>query len=334
MNFFVRFAFVGMLLLVLYLGMPKGGIEQMAGSKSNAVVLIMNGTEGQKGGAIGTGFIIDDNLIVTNNHVIANGDTILIRGKTSQKIYKAKLVAADKFSDLALVKLDDWQDFALTNMPGKLEFDSSRDLKVGSKVWSIGHPWGLEWSISQGVVSSPSRRLDGNINFLIQTDTRIYEGNSGGPLLDEDGKVIGVNDKMMANTGGSFGLAIPSDLATKVIEDLKLRGKVTWAVMGIKMGYTEDGKNVLVKEVIPGSAADKAGVKVNDIILNIMTPHTPLTGIAVSNTNQLLDEMAVIHIDDAVTLGIKRDGQLSNVNVIPDGKDSKELMPADTPANK
>lgn len=331
MNFVFRVAFVGMLSLVLYLGIPKGGIEQMAESKSNAVVLIMNGTEGQKGGALGTGFIIDDDLIVTNHHVIANGKDILVRGKVSQKPYKAKLVASDEFSDIALIKLDDWKDFALTNLPNKLEFDSSRDLKLGAKVWSIGHPWGLQWTVSQGVVSSPSRRMDGNLNFLIQTDTRIYEGNSGGPLLDEDGKVIGINDKMMANTGGSFGLAIPSDLAKKVIEDLRLRGKVEWAVMGIKMGYTEDGKNVVIKELVPGSAAEKAGLKSGDVILNITTPHTPLNGVAVRNTDQLLDEMAVINVDDMATLGIRRGDQLSSVVVDPDSKESKDLMSKEQP---
>lgn len=331
MNLIVRIAFLGMLSLVLYLGIPRGGIEHMADSKSNAVVLIMNGTEGQKGGAIGTGFIIDDDLIVTNHHVIANGKDILVRGKASQKPYKAKLIASDEFSDIALIKLEDWKDFALTNLPNKLEFDSSRDLKLGDKVWSIGHPWGLKWSVSQGVVSSPSRRLDGNLNFLIQTDTRIYEGNSGGPLLDGEGNVIGINDKMMANTGGSFGLAIPSDLATKVIEDLRLRGKVEWAVIGIKMGYTEDGKSVVVKEVVPGSAAEKAGLRVDDVILNITTPHTPFGGVAVKDTDHLLDEMAVIHIDDAVTLKVKRGNQLANIMVDPDSKESKDLMPKEQP---
>lgn len=334
MNFVFRVAFVGMLSLVLYLGLPKGGIEQMADSKADAVVLIMNGTEGQKGGSLGTGFIIDDDLIVTNNHVIANGKDILVRGKSSQKPYKAQLIAADEFSDIALIKLEDWKDFALTNLPSKLEFNSSRDLKLGAKVWSIGHPWGLQWSVSQGVVSSPSRRMDGNLNFLIQTDTRIYEGNSGGPLLDEHGKVIGINDKMMANTGGSFGLAIPSDLAVKVIEDLRLRGKVEWSVMGIKMGYTEDGKNVMIKDVIPGSAAEKAGLKSGDIILNITTPHTPLNGVDVRNTDQLLDEMAVINVDDAATLGIRRGDQLSSILVDPDIKESKDLMTKEQPTNK
>lgn len=337
MNLVMRMAIAGAIAFFLWFNMPQGGIEQMAEHKSNAVVLIVNGNEsGQPGSqtGLGTGFIIDDNLIVTNHHVIATGNTTVVRGKKSQKIYKAKVIASDEFSDLALVTIDDWDDFVATNMPTKLEFGSSRDLKLGSKVWSIGHPWGLEWSISQGVVSSPSRRLDGNLNFLIQTDTRIFQGNSGGPLLDENGKVIGVNDKMMANTGGSFGLAIPSDLATKVIEDLRVRGKAKWAVIGIKMGYTEDGKSVMVKEVSPGSAAAKAGLQVDDVILNIITPHTPFGGVAIRDTDHLLDEMAVIHIDDPVTLRVRRGNQLANIRVEPDGKESKDLMLAATSTNK
>lgn len=332
---------IGVILLVvlgwtLVHAIPDPGIDKMAESKSNAVVLIVNGKDltqpGQSG--LGTGFVIGDNLIVTNHHVIANGDMIAVRGKTSQKPYKAKLIASDEFSDIALIKLEDWKDFVATNLPDKLEFSSSRDLEIGSKVWSIGHPWGLDWSVSQGVVSSPSRRLDGNPNYLIQTDTRIFQGNSGGPLLDEYGNVVGINVKMLANTGGSFGFAIPSDLAIRIIEDLKTNGKVQWAVLGIKMSYTEDGKNVQVKEVSPGSAAEKAGIMAGDIILNIVTPHAPVPGVVVNDTDQLLDEMAVADPDDMITLLIKRGSHVSSVAIDPDSKASLDLMPKDKPTNK
>jgi serine protease Do len=337
MNVFVRLAIAGVIAAGLWFSIPPNGIDELAAERANAVVLIVNGNEaGQPNSAtgLGTGFVVDENLIVTNHHVIANGNITMVRGKTSQKLYKAKVIASDEFSDLALVRLEDWDDFSATNLPVELDFTSSRDLKLGSKVWSIGHPWGLEWSVSQGVVSSPSRRLDGNLNFLIQTDTRIFQGNSGGPLLDENGNVVGVNVKMMANTGGSFGFAIPSDLAVRIIEDLKTRGKARWAVMGIKMGYTDDGKNVIVKEITPGSAAAQAGLLPNDVILNIITKHTPIIGIAVVDTDQLLNEMAVIHPEDTVTLRIKRNNQISTVRLVPDQKTSDQVNPKANTTNK
>lgn len=330
MNVFVRVLVAGAVALALWIWMPPNSIDQLATERANAVVLIVNGNEpGQTNSAtgIGTGFVLDKNLIVTNHHVISNGNITMVRGKTSQKLYKAKVIASDAFSDIALVTLDDWDDFVATNLPADLDFISSRGLKIGSKVWSIGHPWGLEWSVSQGVVSSPSRRMDGNLNYMIQTDTRIFQGNSGGPLLDESGNVVGVNVKMLANTGGSFGFAIPSDLAQKVIEDLLLHGKTTWAVLGIKMGYTDDGKNVMVKEIMPGSAAGRGGLRPGDILLNIETPSTPFGGVRIVDTDRLLDEMAVIDVSDAVTLRIKRDNQLSRVRLQPDGKQSSDLMP-------
>lgn len=337
MNVFVRVSVAGAIALALWIWLPPNSIDQLATEQTNAVVLIVNGNEpGQPNSAtgLGTGFVLDKNLIVTNHHVISNGSTTMVRGKTSQKLYKAKVIASDEFSDIALVALEDWDDFVDTNLPADLDFTSSRGLKIGSKVWSIGHPWGLEWSVSQGVVSSPSRRMDSNLNYMIQTDTRIFQGNSGGPLLDESGNVVGVNVKMLANTGGSFGFAIPSDLAQKVIEDLLLHGKTSWAVLGIKMGYTDDGKNVMVKEIIPGSAAGRAGLQPGDILLTIETPKTPFGGVRVVNTNRLLDEMAVIHSDDPVTLTIRRGNQRSVLRVLPDHKTSAELMPRDSTANK
>lgn len=323
--------------MALWIGMPSSSIDELAAQRANAVVLIVNGNEpGQPSNTtgLGTGFVMDENLIVTNHHVVSNGSITMIRGKNSQKLYRAKVIASDEFSDLALVKIDDWADFAATNIPGELDFTSSRDLKLGAKVWSIGHPWGLEWSVSQGVVSSPSRRLDGNLNYLIQTDTRIFQGNSGGPLLDQSGNVVGVNVKMMANTGGSFGFAIPSDLAVRIIEDLRTNGKARWAVMGVKMGYAEDGKNVIVKEISPGSAAARAGLLPNDVIINIVTKQTPMIGVTVTDTDQLLNEMAVISPEDTVTLRIKREGQISTVRLLPDQKTSDQVNPKANTTNK
>lgn len=329
---FLRMGIVIAIAAMLLLGSNQNDIADMASDKARAVVMVVNTMKDKSnndGTNLGTGFIIDDNIIVTNHHVIADSIGLKIKGKNSEKLYDATVIASDRFSDLAIIKIANWDDFVLTNNSGMLRFGSSRDLKLGSKVWSIGHPWGLEWSVSQGVVSSPSRRIDGNLNFLIQTDTKIYQGNSGGPLLDENGNVIGVNDKMLAQTGGSFGLAIPSDLASRIIEDLRKTGKARWSVIGVKMGYTDDSKNVKVKEISSGSAAAKAGMEVDDIILSITTSQTSVLGTQVNSTDQLLDEMAVINPGESITLFIKRDNQLSTILVYPDLKTSDELMPKD-----
>lgn len=305
-------------------------IDSMAEEKAQAVVLILNNMKptdqsGADSNSLGTGFFIDENLIVTNHHVVADSMNLAVKGKNNSKLYESEVIASDKFSDIAIIRIKDWEDYKATNGYSQLAFKSSRDLKLGTKVWSIGHPWGLVWSVTEGVVSSPARRMDGNLNFLIQTDTEIYQGNSGGPLLTYDGMVIGINDKMLAQTGGSFGLAIPSDLAMRVIEKLRNDGKVTWAVMGVRLGTSVDKKNVAVKDITPGSAGDKAGLKVDDLLLKVRTKHTPTGSIEVVDPDSILNEMAIINPGDEVQLDILRNGNEMVVTVTPDHKTSEEL---------
>lgn len=311
--------------------MISGGMDAvsiMAEHKANSVVMIVNDTtksSNEQGSGMGTGFFIGDNLIVTNHHVVENTNKLYVKGRQNPKYYDAEVIASDKFSDLALVKIKDWNDYKLSNPHDPLVFSSSRDLTLGSRVWSIGHPWGLSWSISEGVISSLSRRIDGNINYLIQTDTRIFQGNSGGPLLNGKGDVIGVNSRMVANTGGSFGFAIPSDLAVRVIGNLSKDGKVSWALMGIKMGSSQDKKHVAVMSITPGSAAEKAGLRLGDILLRVNSDRTPPDGIRIDDPDSILDEMAIINPGDKIKLTIQRDGKVIMLYATPDGKTSDEL---------
>lgn len=303
-------------------------ISIIAEDKANSVVLVVNNSKDIKNASasgLGTGFFIDENLIVTNHHVIENSNNLYIKGKNSPKFYDAEIIASDKFSDVALVRIKDWDDYKLTNSYKKLAFSSSRNIPLGMTVWSIGHPWGLTWTIAEGVISSPSRRIDGNLNYLIQTDTEIYQGNSGGPLLDTRGNVIGINTRMVVQTGGSFGFAIPSDLAVKIISDLKNTGKVTWAVIGVKLGVSDDQKQVVIKDVSKNSAGEKAGLQAGDAILGVHTQKTPANGVKVIDTDSILNEMAIITPGEPIRLNIIRGGKLISLVVVPDGKTSNDL---------
>lgn len=314
-------------------------IDSMAEDKADAVVMVVSnpGSLGESATdprGLGTGFFIDENLIVTNHHVIENSKQLAVKGRKNSKFYDSEIIASDKFSDVAIIRIKDWKDYRETNGYSKLEFDSSRNLKLGTVVWSIGHPWGLTWSVSKGVVSSPSRRIDGNLNFMIQTDTKIYQGNSGGPLLDEQGKVIGINHKMLAQTGGSFGMAIPSDLAVRIIDNLKSTGMASWAVIGVRLGVSDDMKHVAIKDVSPGSAGDKVGLQVGDVLLRVYTKNTPVNGIDIIDADSILDEMAIINPGDDVRLSIVRDGKNFDVNVKPDPRTSADLTPASMPSSE
>ena len=309
-------------------GGKTDAISVMAENKADSVVMIVNDItkpNSKHASGMGTGFFISDNLIVTNHHVVENTDKLYVKGKRNPKFYDAEVIASDKFSDLALIRVKDWNDYKGTNPHDPLVFASSRNLTLGSRVWSIGHPWGLTWSISEGVISSLSRRIDGNINYLLQTDTRIFQGNSGGPLLNDNGDVVGVNSRMVANTGGSFGFAIPSDLAVKVIDNLKNDGHVKWALIGIKMGSSQDKKYVAVMSVTPGSAAEKAGVLLGDVLLRVNTSKTPPDGIRIDDPDSILDEMAIINPGDRVKLTIQRNGKVIMLYAEPDGKTSDDL---------
>jgi serine protease Do len=278
------------------------------------------------GTGLGTGFFIDDNLIVTNNHVIDNSNKLSVKGETTDKLYDAEVIAADPVSDIAIIKIKDWEDYKATNKWKKLHWGDSSRLSVGAKVWSIGHPWGLEWSVSEGILSSKSRRLDPNLTYFLQTDAHIFQGNSGGPLFDLSGSVVGVNSRMISKTGGSFGFTIPSDLAEREVFDLVKFKTVKWASMGVQIKLSDDMKNVVIQSVIQNSAAEKAGLKANDVLLSIITPHTDgAAGRHIYTTEDLLNEMALVEPGTIISIQYSRDKVENLVKVTPDTKLSSDF---------
>jgi len=226
-----------------------------------------------KNRSLGSGFVISsDGHILTNAHVVDGADEVLVK-LTDKREFKAKVLGADKRTDVALIKIE------ASNLQVARLGDSSR-LKVGEWVVAIGSPFGFENTVTAGIVSAKGRSL-AHENFVpfIQTDVAINPGNSGGPLFNMKGEVVGINSQIYSRSGGSIGVsfAIPIDLAMDVQSQLKAKGKVTRGRLGI--GIQEVSKELaesfnlgkpqgaLVASVEKGTAADKAGIEVGDIIL-------------------------------------------------------------------
>ena len=255
--------------------------------------------------SLGSGFIISsDGYILTNAHVVKDADEIVVR-LSDQSEKPAKLIGSDEQSDVALIKID------ASNLPVANLGDSSR-LEVGQWVLAIGSPFGFDHSATQGIISALQRNLP-NESYVpfIQTDVAVNPGNSGGPLFDASGKVIGINSQIYSNSGGYMGLsfAIPIELATNVAEQLKSKGVVTRGWLGVLIQpVTQDladafslkhPEGALVAEVTPGSPADKAGIKPGDII-------TEFDGKEVGSSEQLPPLVASTAVGKSVPVKVVR----------------------------
>ena len=221
----------------------------------------------------GSGFIIsDDGYVLTNAHVVANAEEVTV-ALTDKREFKAKVIGIDKRTDVALLKLDG------ANLP-KLSLGNSRDVKVGEWVVAIGSPFGFENSVTAGIVSAKGRSLSGDSYVpFIQTDVAVNPGNSGGPLFNLRGEVIGINSQIYSRTGGYQGLsfAIPIEIAMNVADQLRTDGKVTRGKLGVviqpltaqlaKSFGKEDPNGALVASVEKGSAAEKAGLQPGDVVM-------------------------------------------------------------------
>ena len=220
---------------------------------------------------VGSGFILTaDGMIMTNAHVVDGADEVLVT-LTDKREFKAKIIGADKRSDVAVVKIE------ATGLPAVKVGDVNR-LKVGEWVMAIGSPFGLENSVTAGIVSAKQRDTGDYLPF-IQTDVAINPGNSGGPLINMRGEVVGINSQIYSRSGGSMGISfsIPMDEAVRVSEQLRATGHVTRGRIGVQIDQVTKevaesiglGKprGALVRGVEAGAPADKAGVEAGDIII-------------------------------------------------------------------
>ncbi|PKN84860.1 MAG: peptidase, partial [Deltaproteobacteria bacterium HGW-Deltaproteobacteria-1] len=257
--------------------------------------------------SLGSGFIIsNDGYIFTNNHVVEQADTILVK-ISDGKEYEAKVIGTDANTDIALIKIKPSNSLPIA------EIGDSEKVKVGEWVIAIGNPFGLDATVTAGIVSAKGRVIGaGPYDNFIQTDASINPGNSGGPLFNMEGKVIGINTAIVAQ-GQGIGFAIPINMAKNILADLKTKGKVTRGWLGISVQDISDdiAKNLnhqnkggaLVSDVFKGDPADQAGIKVGDII-------TEINGKPIKDTHELLLTIAALQV-----------GQKMNVKAIRDGKE-------------
>ena len=257
--------------------------------------------------AEGSGFVIDEQgHIVTNAHVVDGAESITVTFANGDEV-KATLVGQDDSTDLAVIDVD-----VPASELEPLELASSAGVQVGDPVVAIGSPFGYEGSVTAGIVSALGRTIDAPNGYAIsralQTDAAINHGNSGGPLLDSSGRVIGVNAQIVSESGGNVGLgfAIPSDTVRRVVSQLVAGKDVEHAYLGISLAGADDG--VQVSSVRDDGPAAAAGLRAGDVI-------TALDGTPVASPEDLTEALDTKQPGDEVTVAILRDGATRSVEV-------------------
>lgn len=250
---------------------PHGGDREDRGDRGGSPDQSDNNNDDEKSGGVGSGFIVSaDGYVMTNAHVVDDADNIYVT-LTDKREFKAKLIGVDDRTDIAVVKIN------AANLPTVTIGDSNK-VRVGEWVVAIGSPFGLDNTVTAGIVSAKGRETGDYLPF-IQTDAAVNPGNSGGPLINMQGEVIGINSQIYSRTGGFMGIAfaIPIDDAMRVADQLETTGKVVRGRIAVSIGeVTKDvadslglprAEGALVSSVEPGGPADKAGLQPGDIIL-------------------------------------------------------------------
>ncbi|MBI2217661.1 MAG: Do family serine endopeptidase [Candidatus Rokubacteria bacterium] len=265
--------------------------------------------------SLGSGVIVDqEGFVVTNNHVIENARMIMVRLGDEEE-YEARVVGRDRATDLALLKIDARRTFPAARL------GDSDALRVGEWVLAIGSPFGLEQTVTAGIVSAKGRVIGaGPYDDFIQTDAAVNPGNSGGPLLTTRGEVVGINSAIFSQSGGSIGIgfAIPINLAKELIPQFKARGRVSRGWLGVAIApltpdlvkrlgrATRDG--ALVTEVVAGGPAARAGVRAGDLIV-------AFRGASVRRAGELPRLVAKAPAESTAEVTLVREGREQTVRI-------------------
>ena len=296
----------------------------------------------QEGQALGSGFVIDKlGHVITNFHVVDGAREVFVNFSGNDPM-KAEIVGVDPSTDIAVLEIDAAQR-ALTPLP----LGNSDAVRVGDPVVAIGNPFGLDRTVTAGIVSAVQREIVAPngypIDKVIQTDAAINKGNSGGPLLNADGEVIGVNSQIESESGGNVGIgfAVPVDTVREVASELIENGEVQHPYLGIRMQTIDEllagvarvpDRGVLITEVVPGSPAEKAGLEGGDssVVVDGQTYRlggdviTKIDDATVGTADQVQEIVTSSEPGDELTLGIERDGSEETVTV------TLGLRPADS----
>nr|WP_308621851.1 Do family serine endopeptidase [Massilia sp. Se16.2.3] len=261
----------------------------------------------------GSGFIVSpDGVILTNAHVVRGASEVTVK-LADRREFRAKVLGSDTATDVAVLKID------AKNLP-TVPLGNGRNLQVGEWVLAIGSPFGLESTVTAGVVSATGRNLpsDSNVPF-IQTDVAINPGNSGGPLFNTRGEVVGINSQIYSQSGGYQGLsfAIPIDVAARIKDQIVATGKVQHAKLGVSIQEVDQGfadsfnlespEGALIANVERGSAAERAGLKVGDVVRRA-------NGQPIIGSGDLPGMLAVSKPGEKVALDVWRDGKIIRLN--------------------
>ena len=285
---------------------------------------------------LGSGAIInaEKGYVLTNNHVIKDADKITVQLHDGRE-FKAKVIGADEMSDVALIQVEKPKNLTA------LKLADSDKLRVGDFTVAIGNPFGLGQTVTSGIVSALGRSMgsdSGTYENYIQTDAAVNRGNSGGPLINLNGELIGINTAILSPSGGNAGIAfaIPSNMANNLVQQILEFGEVRRGMLGIKGGELnadlaqafdiEAKKGAFISEVMPGSAADKAGLKAGDVI-------TAINGQAISSFAEMRAKIATSGAGKEIDLTYLRDGKSNNTKVTLQSDDQTQtrangLLPA------
>jgi serine protease Do len=274
-----------------------------------------------KQNSLGSGFIIDtDGYIITNNHVIADADEIKVKLKDGKE-FDAQIIGKDPTTDIALLKIKPPRE-----LPA-LTLGDSNSLEIGQWVVAIGNPFGLEDTVTAGIVSAKGRVIGaGPYDDFIQTDASINPGNSGGPLINLKGEVVGINTAIIAGGGGGIGFAIPINMAKDIIDQLKKSGEVSRGWLGVAIqdldeelkSYYKVDNGVLITEVFPDDPADKAGMKANDIIVSV-------NGTPVNSSRELSRLIAAVPVGEKAEIKINRNGDIMTKRIAVAKRDETKV---------